>query len=156
MHKPNADSCHLLLLLCMKLCESNPEDAPSAYPMYTTAKRLCAAAEMAGYISVRLVQSFVLVAIYELSHGLHSAAFLTIGHAGRLSVLALGLPTYDHGQNLFKKPETWTQWEERRRTWWAIFLLDRFVQQPLVISNMSSYMIHAGSSTPIIYSSNSL
>lgn len=94
-------------------------------PLYTLAKRLCAAAEMGGFISIRLVQSFVLIAVHELSHGLHSAAYLTIGHAARLGVLALGLPTYSQGQKLFKPPETWTLWEERRRTWWAIFILDR-------------------------------
>lgn len=123
----DTDTCRDLLLLAMKLCTRIPNlAAPNQEPLYLLAKPLCSAAEDAGNISLRLVQSVVLLATYEYSHAIYPASYLTIGRAARLGSL---LGWHSGGaQQLFKSADTWTQREEQRRTWWAIFILDRYVE----------------------------
>ncbi|KPM43970.1 hypothetical protein AK830_g2628 [Neonectria ditissima] len=123
---PPDDVCFMLLLLCMRLCTSNGETQPKDSASYRLAKSLCSAAEMEGYVSIRLLQSLTLLAVYEYSHGIHPAAFLTISRAARLGIL-MGFHDRKASTRLFKMPETWTLREEQRRTWWAIFILDRLV-----------------------------
>ncbi len=119
------DTCHPLLLLCMKLCATSPESRPTESPLYILVRSLSSAAESSGFVSLRLVQSLVLVTVYELSHAIYPAAYLTIGRAARLGVL-VGLCDKKNAQQLFKAAETWSLREEQRRTWWAIFVLDRY------------------------------
>ncbi|CAF3465843.1 unnamed protein product [Fusarium graminearum] len=107
------DVCHFVLLLCMKLCIEKPNDVPSKSISYIAAKSLCAAAEQAGYLSLRLVQSLVLLTFYEICHGIQPAAFMTISKSARMG-------------SLIDTP-TWTASEEARQTWWAMFVLDRYM-----------------------------
>lgn len=118
------DACIMLLVLCIKLCITNLEHDPKELPLYTVARSLCSAAEMGGFVSLRLLQSLVLLAVYELSHAIYPAAFLTLSRAARLGML-MGFHDRKASQQLFKPAETWTLREEQRRTWWAIFILDR-------------------------------
>ena len=127
LHCFEADCCHQLLLLCMRLCCDDHEGNARLSKLYILVKSISSAAESAGLVSLRLVQSLVLISLYELCNAIHPAAYLTIGRAARLGVIALEMPTRKQGPGLFKKAETWTLWEERRRTWWAIFVLDRLV-----------------------------
>lgn len=80
--------------------------------------------EQAGYLSLRLVQALVLIAFYEVCHGLQPAAYLTVSRAARVGSL-VGLYTSGYNSTLFQQVSTWTAGEEARRTWWAIFILDR-------------------------------
>lgn len=118
------DSCHDLLLLCMKLCILRfHKSTPSQHPLYSLAKHLTSSAENEGLASLRLIQALVLLAVYELSHAIHPAAYLTIGRAARLVIL---MGWHDGAaQQLFKPGDTWTLLEEQRRTWWGVFILDR-------------------------------
>ncbi len=117
-----------LLILCMKLCTHCKQDVgPGKQPdtdVYSTAKQCCFYAESGGFLSLRLVQSLVLLAVYELGHAIYPAAYLTIGRASRLAGV-MGLHSRKHTRQLFVDPDTWTLREEQRRTWWAIFVLDR-------------------------------
>ncbi|KAF4953353.1 hypothetical protein FSARC_12404 [Fusarium sarcochroum] len=117
------DACQDLTLLCMKICTINPKSlSPSQDSSYTLAKSLCSAAESAGLVSLRLVQALVLLAVYEFSHAIYPASYLTIGRAARLGML-MGWHDRD-AQQLFKLGDSWSKREEQRRTWWTIFVLD--------------------------------
>jgi hypothetical protein len=122
----NADNT--LLLFCMKLCTQTKQDLSAANPLetdfYNVAKQCCFYAESGGFISLSLVQSLVLLAVYELGHAIYPAAYLTIGRASRLAGV-IGLHSRKHARQLFINPDTWTLREEQRRTWWAVFVLDR-------------------------------
>lgn len=120
------EACQDLLMLCMKLCTTYPSDAtPAADPLYLTIRSLCSAAETAGIISLRLVQSLVLVTVYEISHAIYPVAYSTIGRAARLAAL---MGWHDiKAQQLFKEPDTLRLREEQRRTWWAVYILDRYI-----------------------------
>lgn len=119
----DADGCLPILLLCMKAFSVRDGNYARDSPPYLLARSLCSEAESAGFLSLRLVQSLILLAVYELSHAIYPCAYSTLGRASRLGLL-LGL--HDRKNNkLFKGAETWTLREEQRRTWWAIFLLDR-------------------------------
>lgn len=119
----DADGCLPILLLCMKAFTTRDGNCARDSPSYLLARSLCSEAESAGFLSLRLVQSLILLAAYELSHAIYPCAYSTLGRASRLGLL-LGL--HDRKNNkLFKGAETWTLREEQRRTWWAIFLLDR-------------------------------
>ena len=122
----NADDT--LLVLCMKLCTQSGQDMSGGKPLetdvYSTAKQCCFYAESGGFVSLQLVQSLVLLAVYELGHAIYPAAYLTIGRASRLAGV-IGLHSRKHTRQLFVDPDTWTLREEQRRTWWAVFVLDR-------------------------------
>ncbi|WXC40252.1 hypothetical protein QX201_000091 [Fusarium graminearum] len=120
------DVCHFVLLLCMKLCIEKPNDVPSKSISYIAAKSLCAAAEQAGYLSLRLVQSLVLLTFYEICHGIQPAAFMMISKSARMGSL-IGLYATQYSSNLFQDTPTWTASEEARQTWWAMFVLDRYM-----------------------------
>jgi hypothetical protein len=120
----NVDGCLMLFLLCIKLCTADLTHDPSQSPLYLLARNLCASYEAAGYVSLRQVQSMVLLAVYELSHAIFPAAYLTIGRVARLGLL-MGMHDRKNSQRLFKPTEIWSIREEQRRTWWAIFILDR-------------------------------
>jgi hypothetical protein len=92
--------------------------------IYSAAKQCCFCAEAGGFVSLRLVQSLVLLAVYELGNAIYPAAYLTIGRASRLSSM-IGMHSRKNARQLFVDPDTWSLREEQRRTWWAVFVLDR-------------------------------
>jgi hypothetical protein len=100
---------------------------PQSNPSYLKAKHYSFIAESGGTINIRLIQTIALVALYELGHRIYPAAYLTIGQAVRLATM-VGLHSQKDAKQLFIEPETWTLCEEQRRTWWAIVMLDRYVQ----------------------------
>lgn len=104
-----------------------PTSLPQSNPSYLKAKHGSFIAESGGTINIRLIQTIVLVALYELGHSIYPAAYLTIGQAVRLATM-VGLYSQKDAKQLFVEPETWTLCEEQRRTWWAIVMLDRYVQ----------------------------
>ncbi|KAF4963758.1 hypothetical protein FSARC_8241 [Fusarium sarcochroum] len=114
----NDDSCLMLLVVCMKLCTSEPGDPAAEFPLYAAARSLCSAAETSGFVTLRLLQSLVLLGLYELSHGVCPGAFLTISRAARLGIL-MGFHDRAQAPRIFKPAETWTLREEQRRTWFV-------------------------------------
>jgi hypothetical protein len=123
-----------LLLLCMKLASDSPQQwqhgaSAAAYGLYKTARIYQNTVEEISPMSLATLQALVLIGLYEIGHGIFPAAFLTVGRAARLALLR-GAHDRKNATQLFQTPPTWTYWEEERRTWWAIMILDRSALNP--------------------------
>nr|UYO77206.1 ACN38 regulatory protein [Trichoderma crystalligenum] len=113
-----------LLLLALKLITTFPPDSSRSprTTLYHATKHFYL--EVEDSFSLLVLQAGLLVALYELGHGIYPAAFLSIGACARYAH-ALGInvsrtvPT--------RRVLTLVEVEERRRVWWAIVILDRFV-----------------------------
>ncbi|KAH6888444.1 putative fungal-specific transcription factor [Thelonectria olida] len=117
-----------LLILCMKLCCTGPsEDGQTDTELYRIAKKLHHAAESTGPLSIPVLQAGILIAVYELGHAVYPAAYLTVGACARyglaLRIDRLSLELEDEAGT----PRLWNELEERRRIWWAVLMLDRFL-----------------------------
>ncbi len=135
-----------LLFLCMKLASARPQEGVehSHTPIYTAAKRFIATLEAAGFVSLTVLQTYLLIAIYEIGHSIYPTAWMTVGNCVRYGQL-LGLHDSDRGPRLLPpavsghenlrmwaegsdtRQTTWTEMEERRRAWWTVIILDRYV-----------------------------
>ena len=120
-----------LLLLSIKLITWWPSShSKTAHTsLYLASKRYLAELQTAGIFSIQIVQASVLITLYELGHSIYPAAYFSIGVCGRYgAVLEL-----DKDVNLHKSDGStpWDELEERRRIWWAILILDRYVSRVL-------------------------
>lgn len=80
--------------------------------------------EVESSFSVLVLQAGILVALYELGHGIYPAAFLSVGQCARYAH-ALGINTRHTAPAT--KVLALVEVEKRRRVWWAIVILDRYV-----------------------------
>ncbi|OHE96669.1 fungal specific transcription factor domain-containing protein [Colletotrichum orchidophilum] len=117
-----------MLFLAMKLMATRPTDilATSQHAIYRAAKRFMSLLENGGATSVMVLQSMTLIAYFEYAHGMYPAAWITIATCVRYADF-LGLPSFHEGNVILSSPTTWTELEERSRTWWAIISLDRII-----------------------------
>ncbi|KAK0630123.1 hypothetical protein B0T17DRAFT_589721 [Bombardia bombarda] len=117
-----------MLFLAMKLVTAHPvEGTPcAATPMYTAAKRFLALLESSGNVSLPHLQSMILVALYEFGHGIYPAAWMSISACSRYAEF-VGIPAFKESSLMLGSVATWTEVEERRRVWWAVYILDRAV-----------------------------
>jgi hypothetical protein len=114
----------ILLLLAQKLITTFPPanaQGPRT-PLYYAVQRFYV--EVEGAFSILVLQAGVLVALYELSHGIYPAAYLLIGacvqYAHTLGInVSHTVPT--------RRVLTFVEVEEWRRIWWAIVILDWYV-----------------------------
>jgi hypothetical protein len=116
----------VLLLLSVKLITQLPPTSPRnpRTVLYHTVKRFYLEVESSSLFSVPILQAGVLLVLYELGHGIYPAAFLTIGACARYAH-SLGI---NGGRALVtRRALTLVDVEERRRVYWAIIILDRFV-----------------------------
>jgi hypothetical protein len=122
------DASFVLLLLSMKLVSEIPpeRDHAAQSSLYCTSKGLQSRLERSRAISLQLLQSTILIAVYEIGHGMYPAGYLSISFAARLGII-MGPHEKKGGTRLLKEAQTWTQCEEERRVWWAVFLLERYV-----------------------------
>ncbi|KAH7121582.1 putative fungal-specific transcription factor [Dactylonectria macrodidyma] len=115
-----------LLTLCMKLCCTEPGDDPRA-GIYRIAKEFHHKAETYGPLSTQVLQAGILIAVYELGQSIYPAAYLTVGACARYG-LALKI---DHASVVSgvdaESPRPWNETEERKRVWWAVLILDRYL-----------------------------
>ncbi|RXG50228.1 hypothetical protein VDGE_30759 [Verticillium dahliae] len=74
-----------MLFLAVKLVTTVPIPSVAAadHYIYLTAKRFVLSLEHGGVPSIMVLQSMVLIAIYEYSHGIYPAAWTTIGGCAR-------------------------------------------------------------------------
>lgn len=117
-----------LLFITMKLLtqpHSNPMQK-SQSPLYQTVKSFLAQIEYQNVYSIHVIQAALLLAAYELGNSIYPAAYLTIGHCARMGH-AMGLHNRKTTAQMLPRCTTWTEQEERRRVWWAVVVLDRFV-----------------------------
>jgi hypothetical protein len=116
-----------LLLLSIKLITwwptANSNSAHTA--LYLASKRYFTELQTAGIFSVQIAQASVLILLYELGHSIYPAAYFSIGVCARYgAVLELDKDITLHRSD---SPISWEELEERRRIWWAILILDRYV-----------------------------
>jgi hypothetical protein len=114
-----ADPSLIALLLGMKLILSCPEEADERSEIYTLTKEFQLRMEMAGCLSIYVLQSTILTALYEMGHAIFPGAFTTVSTSARYAI-ALGI-----NGTLPVQGKAWFEQEERNRTWWAIIILDR-------------------------------
>lgn len=110
-----------LLCLCMKIFSEFNNDPQTQ--VYVLAKHYIVEIEVAGTFTLQTLQAHLLIAIYELGHGIYPSAYLSIiTCAARGIALDLEKELTDCTTSEF----TWVEREERRRVWWAIIILERF------------------------------
>ncbi|KAI0837057.1 hypothetical protein F5Y06DRAFT_297839 [Hypoxylon sp. FL0890] len=143
------DSPLHLLFLCMKLV-SEPlplEVSAKTYKPYIWVLETLLEVENSRLPCLQLLQSVILISIYEMSHAIYPAAYLRVGHASRLCIM-MGFHDRKHATQLFKDPVTWTAREEERRAWWAVFCLDRITSQGVVGFPLSTPEASSGELLP--------
>jgi uncharacterized membrane protein len=113
-----------VVMLAMKLVLSWPDHNGAHSTLYAMMKRLLLTLELAGTLSMQFLQSSVLVAMYEMGHGILPSAFTSIACCARYAK-ALGIASIVPVQDC-----QWMELEERNRTWWAILILDRMTNVP--------------------------
>jgi hypothetical protein len=109
----------------MKLIVSEPASTdvgPDTTQLYRTAKDYVVQIELSRVLTIYTLQSALLIALYEIGHGIYPSAYITIGWCARYGA-ALGL---DKELGSFDNTTgRWIEKEERNRAWWTILLLDR-------------------------------
>jgi hypothetical protein len=93
-------------------------------PLYTSVKNLITILEGSNEISLDLVHSRVLVTFYEMGHGLHTAAYVSVAATARLA-RSVGL--HRKPWRVLDAESDKLLLEEQKRTWWAIGNMDRFI-----------------------------
>lgn len=75
-----------LLLSAMKLSYYSPclEEHPAQITLYNLSKQFLATAEDYGLLSIEILQAAILIAMFEIGHGIYPAAYMTIGRSARL------------------------------------------------------------------------
>jgi hypothetical protein len=107
-----------LLLAAMKPLNTNPSRADMRSTIYRRMKLMISTIEVTGQLTLRILQSLILIALYELGHAIYPAAYLTIGQCARYG-MALGI------NRAIEPNKPATSSEEERRTWWSVIILDR-------------------------------
>ncbi|KAH0525930.1 hypothetical protein TsFJ059_009328 [Trichoderma semiorbis] len=116
-----------LLLLCMRLITSAPSESSrngTRTELHLVAKQGFLNLEMAGVLSVECLEAGLLISLYEINHAIYPSAFLSVGACTRYGQ-AMGFG----GPNTLKlrPPYNRSELEESRRLWWAVVLLDRYL-----------------------------
>ncbi|KAH8888155.1 hypothetical protein GQ53DRAFT_654844, partial [Thozetella sp. PMI_491] len=116
------------LFLSLKLVSScrSEQTKDEASELYFLARDIHNNLEGASGISLCFLQGAIFIALYELGQGIFPAAYMTIGKVARLASL-IGLSGTASPTKLFKEANTWTEREEERRAWWAVFILERII-----------------------------
>jgi hypothetical protein len=110
-----------LLFACMQLAIKLPRGNNPRTSAYLAVKVELFRAEAAGVLTLRVLQAWVLISLYEVGHAIYPSAFMSISTCARYGN-ALGITASRESRPAF--PSSWVGDEERRRTWWAIRVLD--------------------------------
>ncbi|KAK7972254.1 hypothetical protein PG988_006388 [Apiospora saccharicola] len=152
---PRTDANFVLLLTCMRLLATRPSpsgqqqqsQSAATCPQYLFAKESLTKAETRCLPSLASLQATILVAAYELAHGIYPAAYLSAGHAARMGIM-MGFHDREHSPQMFQSPVTWTGREEERRAWWAVVILDRLAHQGIHGMPLAAPEPHPGELLP--------
>lgn len=118
LHQQEPDS--ILLLLSIKLILSIPDQNQGASEVYTITKQFFLMVESAGCLTLQIVQAGILIALYELGHGIYPAVFSTIATCARYGT-ALRI------DELNAADLTSAGREEKVRVWWGVIVVDQYV-----------------------------
>lgn len=91
---------------------------------YWIVKNYAVTLEVNAVMTPQLLQSKVLIALYEIGHGIYPAAYLSIGNCATF-VKALGLDNRKVSPQMLRRFGAWAEQEELKRLWWAVLILDR-------------------------------
>jgi hypothetical protein len=111
-----------LLFACIRLVCSVPKGESVESSAYITIKDSFLEAEIAGVFSIRILQAWILLCIYEFGHAIYPSAYLSIGVCARYAA-ALGISLKE--SNSQRQTYHWIETEERARAMWAVMILDR-------------------------------
>ena len=116
----------VLILLSLKLITTLPPTCPRnpRTPLYHAVKHFHLQDQDSSTFSLPVLQAGVLLALYEIGHGIYPAAFLSVGACARYGH---ALDINSSGSFQARRVLTLVEVEERRKTWWAIVILDRSV-----------------------------
>ncbi|KAF3067519.1 hypothetical protein CFAM422_008719 [Trichoderma lentiforme] len=122
--RPDAEMS--LLALCVRLVTDVPRNAGSESmrtSLYVNAKCLASYIEAGGRLSIRTVQSLLLIGLYELGHGFEKSAYASISHTAAVARMLRVDKLCEENYN----PAEFRGWdvEEARRVWWGIIIMDR-------------------------------
>ncbi|KAJ9608749.1 hypothetical protein H2200_006520 [Cladophialophora chaetospira] len=113
-----------MLVATVKLIALPPPNLVARSAIYKSIKANLLSAEALGLLELKIFQSLVLLSLYELGHAIYPEAYMTIGHCIR----------YGHSLGLEKTVEQDSpagldnlEAEERRRSWWAIVVLEHLM-----------------------------
>ncbi|KAK5658730.1 hypothetical protein OQA88_1539 [Cercophora sp. LCS_1] len=115
-----------LSMLLITTQEITDVEGALANPLYGASKRFLTLLEGSGTLSLIHLQSMILVALYEFGHGIYPAAWMSIGQCSRY-IDIIGIPSFKDSSVMLGSCATWTEVEERRRVWWAVYILDRSI-----------------------------
>lgn len=123
-HQPRAETALLALAILLVVQGGLPDRATNpSHRSYILCKELYAVLQLRRAPSLQLVQSGLLIALYETGISSSGAASLTIASCARLGYsMKLNI---DDG-NAYEDYLSWEAAEERRRVWTGIYLLDRY------------------------------
>ena len=132
----------VLLLLSLKLITTLPPTDPRnpRTSLYHTLKHFYIEVEGSSTFSILVLQAGVLLALYEFGHAIYPAAFLSIGTCTRYAhALGISVSRTLHTRRVLTLVEV----EERRRVWWTIVILDRFVFSPFYYKHIHMLLFPA-------------
>lgn len=126
-------AAYSLLILGMGLITTIPILDEPLPPLYTIVKSLIAVAEASNIHSIEVVQTRLLVSLFEVGHGLETAAFISLASTARAAA-AIGLneTIYPQCKDTDTVLSVLSDSEEGMRVWWGIVMLDRCVLYDLV------------------------
>jgi hypothetical protein len=122
---PKADFMLLAMAIHLLVQHPAPKEQSMLSSSYMTLKSCINLWESSGFLSLDFVQARVFVTIYELGHGIHPGASISIAACAREArLLGLNKKVF---QGVQYGREGQIRAEEEKRTWWAIVKLDRYV-----------------------------
>lgn len=113
-----------LLLASMKLVLWNPGTEVQPSMEHLALKHSILEAESAGILTLSLLQTKILLTIYELGHAIYPAAYFSIASCARYGTV-LGVNRCLESNELSNSPTAVLEAEEKKRAWWSILILDR-------------------------------
>ena len=129
----STDSGFITLCLCMHLLQQTPSPSVDSMisSLYALAKTGINQLETLRCCSIDTIQSMLLIALYEMGHGIYPAASISMASCAR-AARNLGL----HKIRSVPLSGIGNDDGEKRRTWWAIHNLDRYVQWRVTITTI--------------------
>ena len=121
---PRADFAALCLSILLMQQSPMGKATNMQSSLYFKVKNLITLLETTSDLSLDLVHCRVLVTFYEMGHGLHRAAYLSLAGCAR-AARVLGL--HKKRWRDLEVDSDKLALEEEKRTWWAIVLMDRFI-----------------------------
>lgn len=145
--KPSADFTVLCLCIHLVLQYPSQTDQSMQSSLYVTIKNTISLLESTSILSLEVVQARLLVTFYEIGHGIHPGASISIATAARTArLLGLNKKDFQQSPNDFAARVVA---EEQKRVWWATVNLDRSVAPPSIFNYMCSWLrLQAHLATP--------